>query len=186
MRRAGTALRPHSRPWPRRIAFSTSTRVALASVHRQTSFVAPAHKQQPSPPSGRPTPASSGPGHGATLDDARRVLRETFGFQDFRPEQEPVVSSILDGGDAVLGWPFKSGKTVSWLVRAAFLSLLSFMRSRILPLTSNKRLLCWPKVQVCNPCCRSSAWQHPPPAHPRICILFALAICSFEDVLRVK
>ena len=37
----------------------------------------------------------------APLDAARACLNQTFGFEDFRPSQVPVVESLISGRDVL-------------------------------------------------------------------------------------
>jgi ATP-dependent DNA helicase RecQ len=39
------------------------------------------------------------------MDDARRALREHFGFEDFRPGQADAVAAALAGRDALVVMP---------------------------------------------------------------------------------
>ena len=52
------------------------------------------------------------------MEKARRVLRETFGFDDFRPPQDEVVSHVVDGGDALVLLPTGGGKSLCYQVPA--------------------------------------------------------------------
>lgn len=81
----------------------------------------------------------------ATIDDARRVLRESFGHHDFRPEQEPVVSRILAGEDALVMWPMASGRYLSYIVR---LMTRRRCEPRLLSLkiVHRPRFRCWLKL----------------------------------------
>ncbi|MBE0529707.1 MAG: DNA helicase RecQ [Rhodospirillales bacterium] len=55
----------------------------------------------------------------ARLDDAkRRVLKEVFGFDAFRPGQEAVVDSLLSGRDVLAVMPTGSGKSLCFQVPA--------------------------------------------------------------------
>lgn len=51
-----------------------------------------------------------------SLDDARRILKEKFGHDAFRPEQETVVSQLLAGRNVLLQWPDHSGRSTAYLV----------------------------------------------------------------------
>lgn len=52
----------------------------------------------------------------ASLDDARRILKEQFGHDAFRGEQETVVSEILAGRNVLMQWPAFSGRATACLV----------------------------------------------------------------------
>ena len=46
--------------------------------------------------------------------DARAALKQTFGFDDFRPNQEPVVRALLTGKDALAVMPTGAGKSLCY------------------------------------------------------------------------
>ena len=49
---------------------------------------------------------------------AKNVLRETFGFDGFRPGQEKAVDAVLTGGDAAVLLPTGAGKSLCYQVPA--------------------------------------------------------------------
>jgi len=55
----------------------------------------------------------------ASLDDARRALRETFGFEDFLPGQAEIVEAVLAGQDVLAVMPTGSGKSLLYQLPAA-------------------------------------------------------------------
>lgn len=55
----------------------------------------------------------------ASLDDARRALRETFGFADFLPGQAEIVGAVLAGRDVLAVMPTGSGKSLLYQLPAA-------------------------------------------------------------------
>ena len=52
------------------------------------------------------------------LELARKVLRETFGFPDFRAPQAEVVDHLLAGGDALVLLPTGGGKSLCYQIPA--------------------------------------------------------------------
>jgi ATP-dependent DNA helicase RecQ len=52
------------------------------------------------------------------LDEARRRLREVFGFQGFRPGQEAIVAAALAGRDLLAVMPTGSGKSLCYQLPA--------------------------------------------------------------------
>jgi ATP-dependent DNA helicase RecQ len=54
-----------------------------------------------------------------TLDAARRRLRESFGFDDFRPGQEEILAAILAGEDVFAVMPTGAGKSLLYQLPAA-------------------------------------------------------------------
>ena len=53
-----------------------------------------------------------------TLDDARAVLRSTFGHDDFRGLQAPVIVEMLQGRDALAVLPTGGGKSLCYQIPA--------------------------------------------------------------------
>lgn len=76
------------------------------------------------PPGRKPSDNKSGPQTAfkataapiASLEDAQRVLKENFGHDTFRAEQETVVSQILAGRNVLIQWPHYSGRSTAYLV----------------------------------------------------------------------
>ena len=50
--------------------------------------------------------------------DKRRVLKEVFGFEAFRPGQEPVVDALLAGRNILAVMPTGAGKSLCFQVPA--------------------------------------------------------------------
>ena len=83
------------------------------------------------PPVGSPAPHSAaGPG----LSDARRTLRESFGFSEFRPGQEAVIETLLAGRDALAVMPTGSGKSLCFQIPALLLDGLTIVVSPLVAL----------------------------------------------------
>jgi ATP-dependent DNA helicase RecQ len=53
-----------------------------------------------------------------SLDDARAVLRTTFGYPDFRPQQRHAIRAVLAGRDALIVLPTGGGKSICFQVPA--------------------------------------------------------------------
>jgi len=53
---------------------------------------------------------------------ARALLRDVFGFREYRPDQEEIVEHLIAGGDAFVLMPTGGGKSLCYqlpaLVRA--------------------------------------------------------------------
>ena len=63
-----------------------------------------------------------------TLDDARLVLQEKFGYDDFRPGQADIISAILGGRDALAVMPTGAGKSICYQVPAVLMDGLTLVR----------------------------------------------------------
>ncbi|CUS14737.1 unnamed protein product [Tuber aestivum] len=53
-----------------------------------------------------------------TSELAHRILRKTWGFDEFRPRQEEVISRLIHGGSAVIVFPTASGKSLIFQIPA--------------------------------------------------------------------
>ncbi len=51
-----------------------------------------------------------------SLQGARRVLKETFGYERFRGEQEAIIRTLVEGGDALVLMPTGGGKSLCYQV----------------------------------------------------------------------
>ena len=87
---------------------------------------------QPALPLTEPQPPTS-------PDPARRVLREAFGFTDFRPGQEEVIEAVLAGQDCIAVMPTGAGKSLTFQIPARLLPgcvlvispLISLMKDQV-------------------------------------------------------
>ena len=50
------------------------------------------------------------------MSDATQVLREVFGFADFRPSQRDVIERLMAGGDVMVVMPTGSGKSLCYQI----------------------------------------------------------------------
>jgi ATP-dependent DNA helicase RecQ len=52
------------------------------------------------------------------LKHAREVLQHTFGYADFRPPQDQIISHLIEGGDALVLMPTGGGKSLCYQIPA--------------------------------------------------------------------
>jgi ATP-dependent DNA helicase RecQ len=69
---------------------------------------------------------------------ARRVLKDVFGFEDFRPGQAEVVGSVVAGRHALTVMPTGSGKSICYQVPALVLGGLTIVVSPLVALMQDQ------------------------------------------------
>ncbi len=74
----------------------------------------------------------------ASLDNARRLLRDHFGYSDFRPAQLPVIRSVLAGRDTLAVLPTGGGKSVCFQVPALVLGSFTVVVSPLIALMQDQ------------------------------------------------
>ncbi len=87
-----------------------------------------------------PPSLSSSPG----LDRARQLLRSVFGFGDFRPGQDAIIGTILEGRDVLAIMPTGAGKSLCYQLPALIGNgltvvvspLIALMRDQVAQLTN--------------------------------------------------
>ncbi len=72
------------------------------------------------------------------LAAAERILRTTFGFEAFRPGQDEIVASILDGRDVLAVMPTGSGKSMCYQLPALLRDGLTVVVSPLIALMRNQ------------------------------------------------
>lgn len=73
-----------------------------------------------------------------TLADARRLLLERFGYEDFRPGQTQAVESILAGRDTLVILPTGGGKSLCFQVPALVMGGLTVVISPLISLMKDQ------------------------------------------------
>lgn len=86
-------------------------------------------------PSLQPTAHRS---HYGTLEDARAVLRERFGYSDFRPPQIRAIEAALSGRDALVVLPTGGGKSLCYQVPALVRGGLTVVISPLISLMKDQ------------------------------------------------
>src|SRR4051794_18014577 len=72
------------------------------------------------------------------LRDARRTLRDVFRFPDFRPGQERVIGSLLEGRSALAIFPTGGGKSLCYQLPALLLDGLTVVVSPLIALMKDQ------------------------------------------------
>ncbi len=75
---------------------------------------------------------------GADLARARKVLREVFGYPSFRPGQEAIISTVLDGRDCVGVMPTGAGKSITFQIPARLLGGTTLVISPLIALMKDQ------------------------------------------------
>ncbi|MEE0027520.1 MAG: DEAD/DEAH box helicase, partial [Atopobiaceae bacterium] len=73
-----------------------------------------------------------------TIDDARDVLRERFGYETFRPGQERIIEATLAGHDSLAVMPTGAGKSVCYQVPSVLLDGLTLVVSPLISLMGDQ------------------------------------------------
>ena len=73
-----------------------------------------------------------------TIDDARAVLKDKFGYDDFRPGQANVIEAILRGQDALAVMPTGAGKSICYQVPAVLTAGLTIVVSPLISLMDDQ------------------------------------------------
>ena len=68
------------------------------------------------------------------LEDSRRVLKETFGFESFRPGQEQAIEALMTGRNVLSVMPTGAGKSLCFQVPALMLGGLTLVVSPLVAL----------------------------------------------------
>ena len=69
---------------------------------------------------------------------AQRILRTTFGFQEFRPGQSEILAAILEGRDVLAVMPTGSGKSLCYQLPALLRGTLTIVVSPLIALMRNQ------------------------------------------------
>ena len=72
------------------------------------------------------------------LDEARELLRDRFGYPEFRPGQADAVSAVLGGRDTLVVLPTGGGKSICYQVPALLLDGLTVVISPLISLMKDQ------------------------------------------------
>ncbi len=73
-----------------------------------------------------------------TRDDARGTLRDNWGYDSFRPMQEEIVMSVLEGRDTLGLMPTGGGKSITFQVPALMLDGLTVVVTPLISLMKDQ------------------------------------------------
>src|SRR6185369_12979873 len=86
---------------------------------------------------GRPT-AAPAERRAATLESARKVLEQAFGYHQFRPGQEAIIDAVLAGRDCLGVMPTGAGKSLTYQIPARVLGGTTLVVSPLIALMKDQ------------------------------------------------
>lgn len=72
------------------------------------------------------------------MDDLQATLYQTFGFNEFRPGQEAIIRTLLDGRDALVVMPTGSGKSLCFQLPALMFEGMTLVVSPLIALMKDQ------------------------------------------------
>ena len=73
-----------------------------------------------------------------TLEDARRALKDYFGYADFRPGQKSVIEALMAGRDALAVMPTGAGKSLCYQIPSIVLPGVAIVVSPLVSLMGDQ------------------------------------------------
>lgn len=73
-----------------------------------------------------------------TLEDARRALKDYFGYEDFRPGQTGVIEALMAGRDALAVMPTSAGKSLCYQIPSIVLPGVAIVVSPLVSLMGDQ------------------------------------------------
>lgn len=86
----------------------------------------------------RTSPSSHDTQPAPTLEDARRALKECFGYADFRPGQKSVIEALMAGRDALAVMPTGAGKSLCYQIPSIVLPGVAIVVSPLVSLMGDQ------------------------------------------------
>ncbi len=72
------------------------------------------------------------------IQQARKVLKDVFGYSSFRPTQEKVITTVLEGKDCLVLMPTGGGKSICFQIPALTLSGVTIVVSPLIALMKDQ------------------------------------------------
>ena len=72
------------------------------------------------------------------IKQAKAILRDTFGYDRFRPGQEEIIAAILDGTNILAVMPTGSGKSLCFQIPALIMDGLTVVVSPLVALMEDQ------------------------------------------------
>ena len=86
----------------------------------------------------RTSPSSHDTQPAPTLEDARRALKDRFGYADFRPGQKSVIEALMAGRDALAVMPTGAGKSLCYQIPSLVLPGVAIVVSPLVSLMGDQ------------------------------------------------
>ena len=86
----------------------------------------------------RTSPSSHDTQPAPTLEDARRALKDYFGYEDFRPGQKSVIEALMAGRDALAVMPTGAGKSLCYQIPSIVLPGIAIVVSPLVSLMGDQ------------------------------------------------
>ncbi|MBF4562735.1 DNA helicase RecQ [Microbacterium sp. VKM Ac-2870] len=99
-------------------AGSGASRSRTSTPASRTRTAVPTTPTTPTAPTAAPRARPAAAARPAYASDPKAVLKEVFGYDEFRGDQEEIVAQVVSGGDAIVLMPTGAGKSITYQVPA--------------------------------------------------------------------